>query len=93
MTDEQPGGAKRRMWPIVLALTLVVAIYGYTHYALKHDPSSFEQHVAMCTADYKHARTARDTAEIDALTPPSDVILRSSQTGTCEYFRNEGATK
>jgi len=92
MTNESPRSGLRRSWPFVLVITLLIAGYGLLQYALKEDPSMLRQHVEMCTADYKHAPTARDTAEIDALTPPEIGYVRQRQMRTCGYYRKAGAT-
>jgi hypothetical protein len=93
MSVDQPRAGSNRKWPFVAALTFVVLIYVFFQYALKDDPSLLVQRVELCTMDYKHAPTARDTAEIDALTPPAKRYLRFRQTRTCGYFRKAGATK
>ena len=93
MSDDQPNVGARRRWPVILSITLIVAIYAMTQYALKRDPSQLPARVDVCTAGYQQARTAIDTAAVDAQTPPSRSYLRPGQERRCEYFRNEGATK
>ena len=93
MNTEQPKSGNRRNWPFFVAIALCIAVYASVQYTLKYNPSALVQRVEMCTADYKHAPTARDTAEIDALTPPGKGYLRMRQTFTCGYYRKAGATK
>jgi hypothetical protein len=93
MSDEEPKAIKRGLWPVVAAVVLIVAIYFYTQYGLMKNQSALEQRVEVCTAGYRTAHTASDTAKVDVTIPPSGVLLRASQTKNCEYYRKAGTTK
>ena len=93
MSSESAKGKNAGWWRFAIPLVLVALIYGALRYTLSTDPSSAAQKVEMCALDYKHAKTQRDTAEIDALTPPAKGYVRHRQMRTCGYFREAGATR
>jgi hypothetical protein len=93
MSDETPKATRRGLFPVIGAVVVIAAIYLFTQYGLMKRTSVNEQRVEACTDGYRSARTAADTATVDAQIPPADGNQPTGQGKTCEYFRKAGTTK